>query len=862
MAETIRIEIRDLDKPNNERKISGTTLTKYEKSAARSEEMASGMIGQNLIGIDSIIQRLYKESIALADRWTKSLNDIGTYTGDKCEKIERQASSFFDRIVSKIEEMFECIEKISLYSGRSQNKSNSSPRRNITSGFVPPVQKEMLCPISPSVENNPGIINPFFSELGNGLVERGIDKIAEYVYDVFEKMALPKLDGSKILDFNKEARKKRGLPISDDLEGYDLINKETDDRKNILGSVSTLLAIEGAMSALGGAADMISGAVSQKDKVAGGKAIRDGAVKVGAVGIGTGIGALIGSAIPGAGTLIGAKLGAGIGGLIAEFAGEGISDALGKLTNARDYQQKVLFRIGDDLKNAMAEYSQTINKADYAKGLISDYKKIEGLIEGGTLDFRQLEEAQEKLEGISKKLNELFPEASRAHNNAAGHQVDFIESIEGEIAGMGDDERKALGISVLEYEDRMKYGDALGEYSRLKQEAEESKQNFNNEFAFNEELRKIVADVEKYRKEYFEKPPEERDSLDSLKKYKDEAYKEIVELGERYGIDRYKIGSDIERPDGTIDAFDGMDNVFADLRSNVLIESLKQSKEDKENSEKKFLSVEEGLNDSYNSKVMLSGVGQIISDFNNLSDVLNQIINPVNGDIDPNLLTEEMVSMVQSIIPSFSSEMSSDEIQGMLQGELNRLEIDSQEAMGEIIKINMELEKVGARTIQIPIAFVTRYNNNHKDPYLSLAPVGEGIVNAGMRAAAPYAQGGILSTPHLGLVAEDGPESIIPLSGKRRSRGIDLWKRTGELLGISQDESKVSFAPIRTSTSKDQGSDTKVNLTINPTINIKGNDPEHIAEQVKFQIMGMVDDITNKIADNLEVTFSNMPMNA
>lgn len=47
-----------------------------------------------------------------------------------------------------------------------------------------------------------------------------------------------------------------------------------------------------------------------------------------------------------------------------------------------------------------------------------------------------------------------------------------------------------------------------------------------------------------------------------------------------------------------------------------------------------------------------------------------------------------------------------------------------------------------------------------------------------------YANGDIMDSPHLGLVAEDGPEAIIPLGGKRRSRGIALWQETGRRLGV------------------------------------------------------------------------------
>lgn len=47
-----------------------------------------------------------------------------------------------------------------------------------------------------------------------------------------------------------------------------------------------------------------------------------------------------------------------------------------------------------------------------------------------------------------------------------------------------------------------------------------------------------------------------------------------------------------------------------------------------------------------------------------------------------------------------------------------------------------------------------------------------------------HADGGFMTRPHVGLVAEDGAESIIPLSPKRRSRGIALWQETGRRLGV------------------------------------------------------------------------------
>jgi TP901 family phage tail tape measure protein len=46
-----------------------------------------------------------------------------------------------------------------------------------------------------------------------------------------------------------------------------------------------------------------------------------------------------------------------------------------------------------------------------------------------------------------------------------------------------------------------------------------------------------------------------------------------------------------------------------------------------------------------------------------------------------------------------------------------------------------------------------------------------------------HAKGGIFDTPHFGMVAEAGPEAIIPLSNP--SRGLALWQQAGAMLGVS-----------------------------------------------------------------------------
>lgn len=48
----------------------------------------------------------------------------------------------------------------------------------------------------------------------------------------------------------------------------------------------------------------------------------------------------------------------------------------------------------------------------------------------------------------------------------------------------------------------------------------------------------------------------------------------------------------------------------------------------------------------------------------------------------------------------------------------------------------------------------------------------------------PRAIGGVFNQPHAALVAEAGPEAIIPLSSGMRSRGLALWQQAGQQLGV------------------------------------------------------------------------------
>ena len=93
-------------------------------------------------------------------------------------------------------------------------------------------------------------------------------------------------------------------------------------------------------------------------------------------------------------------------------------------------------------------------------------------------------------------------------------------------------------------------------------------------------------------------------------------------------------------------------------------------------------------------------------------------------------------------------------------------------------------------------------------------PVNFGAFDRGQGIAA-HAAGGIFSTPHFGIVAEDGTEAIIPVD--KPSRGIPLWMAAGEAMGLKFGGGAVTnnnYAGASTSNSYTGGSPT-FNITVN-----------------------------------------------
>lgn len=122
-----------------------------------------------------------------------------------------------------------------------------------------------------------------------------------------------------------------------------------------------------------------------------------------------------------------------------------------------------------------------------------------------------------------------------------------------------------------------------------------------------------------------------------------------------------------------------------------------------------------------------------------------------------------------------------------------------------------------------------------------------------------YARGGYIDRPHLGLVGEAGPEMIIPLSSGRRNRAMQLYMRTGQMLGVRPyaDGGMVGREPVPIGAP--QGQSTIIYFgDINTEVNLHAN-----GDKGDFDVEGLAEKIADPVASAIvrkaKEASSNMP---
>lgn len=130
------------------------------------------------------------------------------------------------------------------------------------------------------------------------------------------------------------------------------------------------------------------------------------------------------------------------------------------------------------------------------------------------------------------------------------------------------------------------------------------------------------------------------------------------------------------------------------------------------------------------------------------------------------------------------------------------------------------------------------------------------------------AEGSIVTGPLLSWVGEDGPEAIIPLSSKRRDRGMDLWLQAGRALGVKEyaDGGMIGDVPLSGGSSDSTSGDSsgsgdkgQVVINMNPVFNINGNSGNDTVNTIKEKLKELINEMSGELATRLLESYANMP---
>lgn len=207
-----------------------------------------------------------------------------------------------------------------------------------------------------------------------------------------------------------------------------------------------------------------------------------------------------------------------------------------------------------------------------------------------------------------------------------------------------------------------------------------------------------------------------------------------------------------------------------------------------------------------------------------------------------------------------------------------------------------------------PVTITANYKLANPSATISFSGGGSGTatVNASI---ASNANGDIVDGPILSWVGEDGPEAIIPLGSKRRNRGLSLWEKAGELLGVKKyaeggvvgnpryspnplqnnedlnyinetlskaprgnnelSEGDIEDIPQNEPVSvlaredkEEKSPEVNVTVQVNSTFQVNGSSgkEEDIIRIIKANVKELADEIGGELAERLEMVFSNMPV--
>lgn len=613
-----------------------------------------------------------------------------------------------------------------------------------------------------------------------------------------------------------------------------------------------------------------------------------GSVKLGMVGAGAAIGTAI---APGIGTAIGA----GIGGLAALISGNAVGDTIASMADGTF----MIDKRADELSKTSDEFDRVIEQSGIAKSALEDYYTAAETLSEKGIDESARIEALENQKGALSNLMDLYGNFINLHDL----ERDKLEKTLRCYADINE-ARELMAITDLE----KSISNREGQLAPTIMKIDEAKRNivgWENQLPV---LTKGLSDAAELSRDWMLYDEKKKNGLADIS--------EFTELRER--------GQKIAGETGV--TFHLSD--FSSGKAGSLIEAEMSKFEASMKKEQEFIGKYTGqMSDLYNDKLKvlfyhnggsLEELYQQLEEAQQSEDVtqiseLEQTIRDVEKEVET--LNRQFSLVPEKMLTKFEIEISVkgieklDEMRSFLQNNPSSLSVF--DFMGKYADNPYELPDTNGISNENTITEnqkglanqnsflqqkINEYTNETNTPSISspfptllqemnqsqtespIIPFEHANANGGifdkrgLQSISNYTDSnGVMGSAHVGLVGEDGAEAIIPLSGKRRQRGLSLWEKAGEMLGVKPyANGGIIGTPVIPAASPivgtgESGAVAPININSNPTLEIYidgSANPNEIVQIIRNAVPEFADDMARCLAEALQQQIANTPLSA
>lgn len=647
---------------------------------------------------------------------------------------------------------------------------------------------------------------------------------------------------------------------------------------------AALLGVGGGTAALAGAGALVTGAgliksgtdfyQAYKAHKAGDRIERNANLTSGGSTLaGAGVGAAIGTAIlPGIGTLIGAGLGTAVGWFAgnkiatnirqAKYETEGLADELSKASTEEEKAAKYSEALWESAKEHFGDIALTAEEISRLADQIvwgddlGNFEQFAAATKSAEANLQSLKEASASVDkwmwkaGLGVKFNDDEKETIvAAFDDYISSAQSYIENKHYEFttsASLLLDLESKEGKSILES------GNAY--YAQIKEQLDGLGSKLSETVNIALEDGVITLDEQA---EIMNLQQQIADITSKVADAESQAELELIKVKFGNGnLDLDSFDKFMEQMETTLnERVSTADDAFK-----VQVANLKMQLNDGAIGEEEYNAQLQTLISGYETKVEsiqadvmgveLNIIGDAYSQelgSDAAEDLQNALQYAINEGLDPIEISDEKLAELLNV-EKLSAE-TADNIKDMLNGVLNQVKI--LEIDGDL------LLKIGSVKTEGDAADKIK------------GSLAESVTEAVGVNTKGYAAGGIVhGGARLVTVAEEGtPEMIIPLGLQRRERGIDLWRKAGEMLGINRYESGIIGGPdenIR-GQSYGGGESTMSNSVhvevggIEVRIDVNAQGAENVAEVIKAQSGEIAETVAGILVDEIGAQFENTP---